>query len=112
MAFRIGIETNGGDDGTRTCGLWPDRAAGIGFTTTYKNAGSAQIPARHTRPPRIVGWRFAFPCSQQDQSFPNLDLCQTMQPAAIRSAHGKRKLEQGQGSEIRKQEIEASKIHT
>jgi len=44
MAFRIGIETNGGDDGTRTCGLWPDRAAGIGFTTTTRTRGVPKYP--------------------------------------------------------------------
>jgi len=43
------IERNGGDDGTRTRGLCRDSLAGIGFTTTYKNAGTAKIPVRRTR---------------------------------------------------------------
>ena len=38
------IEKNGGDDETRTRDLCRDSLAGIGFTTTYKNAGTAKIP--------------------------------------------------------------------
>ena len=71
------LEKNGGDDETRTRDLCRDSLAGIGFTTTYKNAGTAKIPVRRTRHHElwVVGWRFAFPCIQEDQSFPNLDLC-------------------------------------
>ena len=43
------LEKNGGDDETRTRDLCRDSLAGIGFTTTYKNAGTAKIPARRTR---------------------------------------------------------------
>jgi hypothetical protein len=43
------IEKNGGDDGTRTRGLCRDSVAWIGLTTTYKNAGTAKIPASRTR---------------------------------------------------------------
>jgi len=40
---------NGGDDETRTRDLCRDSLAGIGFTATYKNAGTAKIPVRRTR---------------------------------------------------------------
>src|SRR5260370_34821134 len=40
---------DGGDDETRTRDLWRDSLAGIGFTATYKNAGTGKIPVRRTR---------------------------------------------------------------
>ena len=40
----------GGDDGTRTRDLCRDSLAGIGFTTTYNNAGTAKLPVSRTRP--------------------------------------------------------------
>jgi hypothetical protein len=40
---------NGGDDETRTRGLCRNSLTGIGFTTTYKNAGTAKILVRRTR---------------------------------------------------------------
>jgi hypothetical protein len=43
------LEEYGGDDETRTRDLCRDSLAGIGFTTTYKNAGTAKIPVSRTR---------------------------------------------------------------
>ena len=43
------LERNGGDDETRTRDLCRDSVAWIGFTTTYKNAGTAKIPVSRTR---------------------------------------------------------------
>jgi len=43
------FEKNGGDDETRTRDLCRDSGAGIGFTTTYKNAGTAKRRASRTR---------------------------------------------------------------
>ena len=43
------ISVNGGDDGTRTRGLCRDSAAGNGFTTTYKHAGTAKRRIGRTR---------------------------------------------------------------
>jgi hypothetical protein len=40
---------SGGDDGTRTRDLCRESAAGIGFTITYNNAGTAKIPVSRTR---------------------------------------------------------------
>src|SRR5271168_2077092 len=37
------LERIGGDDGTRTRGLCRDSSARIGFTTTYRPAGTAKI---------------------------------------------------------------------
>jgi hypothetical protein len=48
-AFGKSFEKNGGDDETRTRDLCRDSIAGNGFTTTYKNAGTAKIPASRTR---------------------------------------------------------------
>jgi hypothetical protein len=47
--FQQVLEKNGGDDETRTRDLCRDSAAGIGFTTTYNNAGTAKIPVSRTR---------------------------------------------------------------
>jgi hypothetical protein len=41
------------DDGTRTRGLCRDSVAWIGFTTTYKDAGTAKIPVSRTRHRRL-----------------------------------------------------------
>jgi hypothetical protein len=43
------IERNGGDDETRTRDLCRDSVAWIGFTTTYKTAGTAKVPLSRTR---------------------------------------------------------------
>jgi len=43
----------GGDDGARTRDLCRDSAEPIGFSTTYNDAGTAKIPARHIRPPAL-----------------------------------------------------------
>ena len=43
------FEKNGGDDETRTRDLCRDSAAGNGFTTTYKHAGTAKRRASRTR---------------------------------------------------------------
>ena len=43
------FEKDGGDDETRTRDLCRDSGAGIGFTTTYKNAGTAKRRASRTR---------------------------------------------------------------
>ncbi len=65
---------NGGDDGTRTRGLCRDSVAWIGFTTTYKNAGTAKRRASHTRPHELwvglwVGiFRSEAPAPQQQPS--------------------------------------------
>src|SRR5713226_10088537 len=40
---------NGGDDGTRTRDLCRDRVAWLGFTTTYKTAGTAKLRGSHIR---------------------------------------------------------------
>ena len=42
------LQKNGGDDGTRTRGLCRDSPSRIGFTMTYKRAGTAKIPASRT----------------------------------------------------------------
>jgi hypothetical protein len=44
---------NGGDDGTRTRGLCRDSTARIGFTTTYKTAGTAKLSASQIRHPKL-----------------------------------------------------------
>ena len=41
------IEKNRGDDGTRIRGLCRDSGPLIGFTTTYKNAGTAKDRLSH-----------------------------------------------------------------
>ena len=43
------LERNGGDDGTRTRDLCRDRVAWLGFTTTYKTAGTAKLRVSRTR---------------------------------------------------------------
>ena len=42
-------EKNGGDDGTRTRDLCRDSVAWLGFTTTYKTAGTAKLRGSRTR---------------------------------------------------------------
>ncbi len=44
------IEKAGGDDETRTRDLCRDRVPLLGFTTTYKYAGTAKILVSRTRP--------------------------------------------------------------
>jgi hypothetical protein len=43
------VEKAGGDDETRTRDLCRDRVTPLGFTTTYKYAGTAKIPVSRTR---------------------------------------------------------------
>jgi len=43
------FEKAGGDDGTRTRGLCRDRVTVLGFTTTYKDAGTAKVRVSRTR---------------------------------------------------------------
>jgi len=49
LPFPQVIEKNGGDDETRTRDLCRDRAPTLGFTTTYKTAGTAKIPVSRAR---------------------------------------------------------------
>ena len=53
------LEKIGGDDGTRTRGLCRDSTARIGFTTTYKTAGTAKRRVSRSisqKTFRAVGW--------------------------------------------------------
>ena len=48
------LKRNGGDDETRTRDLCRDRVAWLGFTTTYKTAGTAKLRGSRTR--HLVLW--------------------------------------------------------
>jgi len=59
------LRKNGGDDETRTRDLCRDGGPLIGFTTTYKTAGTANGRIRRSKSSkaphsvgRIVGWKF------------------------------------------------------
>jgi len=68
------LRKNGGDDGTRTRGLCRDSSRDRLYNHLQERR-DCQNTRKTYKTPRIVGWRFAFPCSQEDQCFPNLDFC-------------------------------------
>src|SRR6185437_8124236 len=102
---------DGGDDETRTRDLCRDSLAGIGFTTTYKNAGTAKIPVRRTRHHEL--WLEICLFLQPGRSVPfrtwtSVEPCTRLRYAADR----KHKLAQVSGFRDQETEVGNSKIHT
>jgi hypothetical protein len=67
--IRATLEKNGGDDETRTRDLCRDSGPVIGFTITYKTAGTAKGRPSRSKPHKalhpvgwVVGWSLRFKC--------------------------------------------------
>jgi hypothetical protein len=106
---------NGGDDETRTRDLCRDSIAWIGFTTTYKTAGTAKVRLRRTRPHELwVGlWVGDLPSPAARKISPFRTWTSVKPCTRLRyAAHGKHKLAQVSGFRDQETEVGNSKIRT